>query len=190
MRYCMATAKLTLFGEYIKAQYRQRGWKQNELARKAGIDSGNLSRILHGKHAITHEAAEGLADALGLSLATVKKMAGLRELKPHATRDPSVEHLAEQLDRLPDEVRIEAVDALAAQLDAIYRVSGLKPTKKAAEAITADYGVLSERENLSRLLEIIERKDPQFLAEVMYDLKALEETPDVPETSGEAGQGH
>lgn len=167
MFYCMNTARLTEFGEYITKQRKARGWKQNDLAREARLDSGNLSKMLRGLLPVTHETAEAIADALKISVVTVKEKAGLRAEKPSFQRDDSVEYFAEKLDALPPEIRTEAIDALGAQLDVIYRVSGLKPPKRAVEQITEGYEVIDADFDFNRTMAQIKRTDPEFYQRIV-----------------------
>ena len=53
---------------------------QEELAGRAGIDRGHLSRIEAGKYAVTLETVEALAKALGMTVDIIDDR--LRDLAP------------------------------------------------------------------------------------------------------------
>ena len=53
---------------------------QEELAGRAGIDRGHLSRIEAGKYAVTLETVEAIAKALGMTVDIIDER--LRDLAP------------------------------------------------------------------------------------------------------------
>jgi HTH-type transcriptional regulator/antitoxin HigA len=52
--------------ELIKDEMRERGLKRNELAKRMGIQSSNLSRLINSKETITPQTAQRLEQALGI----------------------------------------------------------------------------------------------------------------------------
>lgn len=52
--------------ELIKDEMRERGLKRNELAKRMGIQSSNLSRLINSKETITQQTAQRLEQALGI----------------------------------------------------------------------------------------------------------------------------
>lgn len=65
---------------------KMREWSQEELARRAGLDRGHISRIEAGKYAITIETLQAIAEAFGMTLDIIderlRDLAPLRLLKP------------------------------------------------------------------------------------------------------------
>ena len=58
------------------------GMTQEELARRAGVDRGNLSRIEAGRYAVTLETVQAIATALGMTVDIVdERLADLTPLK-------------------------------------------------------------------------------------------------------------
>ena len=53
--------------ELIKDEMRERGLKRNELAKRMGIQSSNLSRLINNKETITAQTAQRLEQALGIA---------------------------------------------------------------------------------------------------------------------------
>lgn len=52
----------------IRRAIKQSGVSRRELCRVAGVDCGNVSRFMNGKHSLTLESVQKLAGALGLRL--------------------------------------------------------------------------------------------------------------------------
>jgi len=59
------SAIMNEFCEQLKAFIESTGMGMTAAAHAAGIDKGNLSRILNGKEGVTLERAERIATALG-----------------------------------------------------------------------------------------------------------------------------
>ena len=54
------------FSQHLRSLLEQRGWSQNELAKRSKIDKGTMSRLMKGR-SLTHENVQRLAGALELS---------------------------------------------------------------------------------------------------------------------------
>lgn len=123
MMYCMNTAEgLTELGKLIQQHLDRLDWSRNELGRRAGLDSGTVSRLMRGVTLPTHESVEKVADALRLDHSYLKQVAGLPAAPPPAERDERVEYIAQQLQALPEDMREDAIDALGGQLASYYRI--------------------------------------------------------------------
>lgn len=118
----MSKGELTEFGLEIQKYLIQRGWSRRRLAEEARVNVSTVSRMMRGIQKPTHQTVEQLADALKIDPFHLKRIAGLRTAQSSATRHPSVEYLAQRLDELPPNIQEQAVEALSAQLDAIYRI--------------------------------------------------------------------
>ena len=89
----------TDFSEWLGAQLESRHISPAELARKAGIDKGIISRILNRERRPSPESLEAIARALRLPSETVFRAAGL--LPSRAKADPLIEeglHILQQLE--------------------------------------------------------------------------------------------
>lgn len=61
---------------------KMRGWSQDKLARRAGLQRTHISRIEQGKYAVTLETIQAIAEALGMTVDLIdQKLAGLAPLK-------------------------------------------------------------------------------------------------------------
>lgn len=56
------------------------GWSQEELARRADLDRGHISRIEAGKYAITIETLQAIAEAFSMTVDIIDPR--LRDLAP------------------------------------------------------------------------------------------------------------
>lgn len=64
------------FGRWLQRQLETRGWRQSELARRTGINTGAVSRWISGKARIRPESCLLVAEALGVSPEEVLAAAG------------------------------------------------------------------------------------------------------------------
>lgn len=115
--------RLTEFGRYITERRLILDLSQNEVARQAGISSGNLSRKLRGDIAITHEDAEALADVLKVDVRALKRLANLPTMTPPAERNETIEYWAQQLDDLEERLAPDEFDALLEAVGAPIHVA-------------------------------------------------------------------
>ena len=69
------------FTEWVMEQLRERRWSQNELARRAGIDSGQMSRVLWERKPGL-KVCQAVAEAFGVPVEMVLRLAG------HAPQPP------------------------------------------------------------------------------------------------------
>lgn len=89
------------FANWLRAEIRQRGLTNRELARQMGVDPGTVSRVLNGERQAGPDFCTALAEALGLDPAHVFRLAGL--LPPLAgpgAPDPCLAHLLELASQL------------------------------------------------------------------------------------------
>ena len=92
------------FIEWLRHEIEIRGWQVSDLARKAELSSGTLSRILSQERNAGPEVCVALARALGVPPELVFRRAGLL---PEESEDPSEEddlslrELVEIVRRLP-----------------------------------------------------------------------------------------
>lgn len=66
----------TTIGEYIAERMRDKNMSQTDLAERAKIGSGSVSRILSGKQQPTKEMLRKIAAALDVAVATLLDVAG------------------------------------------------------------------------------------------------------------------
>ena len=59
---------------------KMRGWSQDELARRSGLQRTHISRIEQGKYAVTLETIQAIAEALGMTVDLIDPK--LRDLAP------------------------------------------------------------------------------------------------------------
>lgn len=107
-------------GERIRQLRKERGWSQNDLAEKLGVDPGQISRYENGHIAPSADAIVRLAEALDVSCDYL--------LVEDAPRRPfrAPEHaLGEHLTGL-DELTDEDLHALLHMLDALVAKNRVK----------------------------------------------------------------
>lgn len=92
---------MEIFSKWILDELNRRGWPPAELARKARIDTGNLSRILSGTRKVGPDVCNSIAEALGLPPELVFRKAGLLPEFPNERRDTGL--MLEMFNRLPDD---------------------------------------------------------------------------------------
>lgn len=87
-------------GDRIKAAREDLNWKQEKLAKNAGISKGFLSDIENNKRNISSESALKIADALGISLDyLLRGETGRREIERQPVEiPPELSKLAEELE--------------------------------------------------------------------------------------------
>jgi len=67
----------TDFGNWLEGEIEQREWNTTTLARKAGVNPGNLSRVMSGHRNAGVDMCQAIAKALGYPVETVFRQAGL-----------------------------------------------------------------------------------------------------------------
>ncbi|MGB0385522.1 MAG: helix-turn-helix domain-containing protein [Ardenticatenaceae bacterium] len=90
------------------------------LAEQAGIRQASVSRIIHGKQRPTPSTLEAIAQVLGVDPLHLMRLAGVPLPPATNDRDPSVEYIAQRLDKFPEATRKKAIHAVSSVLDAIY----------------------------------------------------------------------
>lgn len=106
----MPMGNLIEFAEWLKKEMEKRGLRQVDLARRTGIGTGQISRILNMERGVGPESAVAIARALKIPPETVFRKAGLLPPAPdepldHTPKVREIVHLYEQLeDRDQDEV--------------------------------------------------------------------------------------
>jgi transcriptional regulator with XRE-family HTH domain len=162
---------------------------QTWLAKQAKTTQPTISRIIRGVHIPAPDTIEAIAKALEIDAFYLLRLAGLPVATTKA-RDPTVEYLADRLDALPPPVRDEAVDALGALLDAIYKIAGLKAASPViVSTITGDFPVLDDVEYLKAIIRQFHDADPEGYEEFVAALEDDERTLTEHDTSGEGDQG-
>lgn len=106
------------------------GRSQVWLSQQSGVDQSTISRIINGRVDPTPETLEALGRVLGIDPAYLMRLAGFPVNE--GQYDPEAAYIAQRLTELPPGTRKQAVDALGAQLDTIYKVAGI-PSHKARE---------------------------------------------------------
>ena len=60
-----------------------KGWSQEELSERAGLQRTHISRIENGRYAVTLETIQAIAEALGMTVDIIDPQ--LAELPPHTS---------------------------------------------------------------------------------------------------------
>jgi transcriptional regulator with XRE-family HTH domain len=80
------------FLSWLNDEIVERGWSNNEMARRSGMSSANMSKVLTGRYAVTWEFCAGVAKALHLPPEQVFREAGLL---PRVAAPGAVQSLAD-----------------------------------------------------------------------------------------------
>jgi transcriptional regulator with XRE-family HTH domain len=115
------TSKTLDFADWLQAELQRRGWNQAELARRSGITSGQISRVLNREQGAGLETMRAVAQALDISLYDVFVRAGL--LPAHAERDSLVQQLIDMLADLPRADQEEILELARLKVERTKRVS-------------------------------------------------------------------
>jgi transcriptional regulator with XRE-family HTH domain len=86
MRKLDADRALKDVGRRIAESRRERGWTQEELAERLGIQANNLQRVELGMQNLTVRSLVRLANGLGVSLATLFEAPSSRVVRPGRPR--------------------------------------------------------------------------------------------------------
>jgi transcriptional regulator with XRE-family HTH domain len=91
----MATETL---GNWLLAELERRGWTQGELARRSHVNRSHISRMISGQRSPGIDALRGMAEALGMPLDDLSRMADEMPPRPARTNDQRpVYHVANNL---------------------------------------------------------------------------------------------
>lgn len=84
---------MTDFVRWVLEEMERRGWRQAELARRANISASHISRMLSGEAQIGIDAAQGIAQAFGMTLEDILRLAGILPVKVQFLREPGPDYL-------------------------------------------------------------------------------------------------
>lgn len=96
------------FSKWLQDQLNQREWTQAELARRSGVSTGQIARLMTGERGVGEQSVIAIAQALILPPAQVFEAAGI--LPPKAAKDGLIELLENIFERLPDEEKINVLE--------------------------------------------------------------------------------
>lgn len=115
----MARDNYTQLGREIYHHLQRMEWSQRELARRTGISSSNISKMVRGKHRPTPETLEIIGNALGVDHVHLMRLSGIPLPKDKEERDPAIEHIAQRLESLPPQAQGPALHFIGSQIDAL-----------------------------------------------------------------------
>ncbi|WP_145109084.1 helix-turn-helix domain-containing protein [Cereibacter sediminicola] len=81
-------------GRRIQAALDEKGWKQSELAKRAGVGRDSISLYIRGKNSPTHASLVKVARALGKDIGDIApelKLATVERIRAAGTREADVE---------------------------------------------------------------------------------------------------
>lgn len=79
------------FNDWLIEEMNRRDWSQADLARRSGLSSAGLSRILSGRRGIGYDACVSISDALDLPIEIVLRKAGF------LPEDGAPSHISDQI---------------------------------------------------------------------------------------------
>jgi len=98
------------FADWLEAELQRRQWKQADLIRLSGLNSGLLSQILSKKRMPGLDTCRSIARAFGMPEIDVLRIAGLADEKPQ--RDEQGDNLLVEFYKLSDEDRQFVLDQI------------------------------------------------------------------------------
>lgn len=100
------------FGDWLQGELNNRGWDQAELARRSGISTAQISRIVTGGRQPGRSSIDGIARALRLPPEDVLRQAGILPPKNANLTAGDRRFLVETMDKIatlsPDAQRLIA----------------------------------------------------------------------------------
>ncbi len=150
------------FVQWLAERLEEEGWKGNELARRAGLSSGTISKVMTQAVMPTWEFCLAISRALRLRPEVVFRKAGLLPSRPAAVEEE--EEVTNILRDLPANVRETVVTMLRA-------LAGRPAYSGVAEAHKL-YNV-AETELERQLLEIFRNMDERWQEIILEDMRAL-----------------
>lgn len=111
------------FRDWLQGELNRREWRATDLARKADIDNGMISRILSGAREPSVKTLEKIADAFSLPVDEVMQRANI--LPPKSERSQFANELLYNLEQLDENERQSIAIQIRALVDA-KRAKGKK----------------------------------------------------------------
>jgi transcriptional regulator with XRE-family HTH domain len=90
------------FADWLESELKARDWRQADLIKRSGINSGLLSQILSGQRKPGVETCRAIAKAFGLRDIQVLEIAGLATDQERKKFSPIVEATAAMLNELSE----------------------------------------------------------------------------------------
>lgn len=95
---------MVTFGEWLSEELRQRGWKQTDLARAAGLYRQTINRVIRDeRQRPDDETLQAIARALGYDAEYVYRQARRLPKQKNAEDRPLIQMLIEAAWELPDD---------------------------------------------------------------------------------------
>lgn len=94
---------------WINGEIKKKGWSNNELARRAGMSSSGMSRVLTGENKITWEFCYQVAQALKEPPEKLFRLAGLLPPAP-PERDQLIQEITDILKQLTQAERKDLLE--------------------------------------------------------------------------------
>jgi len=116
------------FADWLNQELNNRDWKPADLAKKAGLASGILSRILNRERNAGTETCNAIAQALKIPAEVVFRHAGL--LPPKPEMDSLLEECIFIFDSLPESDKEEILEIARLKLSLKERRGGYEAGKK------------------------------------------------------------
>jgi transcriptional regulator with XRE-family HTH domain len=119
---------MTNFGDWLKEELDARNIKPVELARRADIDPGAVTRILRGERKPNPETLQAIADALKLNYEVIFRAAVGKSVPLTASNNPAIEEILDLARQLPENDVADLIDLARGKLKRYERTED--PTRK------------------------------------------------------------
>ncbi len=148
----MAKNNQTELGRKINERLKELRWSQRELSRRTDISHSNISKIMRGVHRPTPETLTALGEELGLNPFHLMRLAGIPLPEDKNKRDPTIEHIAQRLERLSPKIKPLIISSIDSQISAIEAVENLTLAK--TELSDADLLIVNRQDSKKVLMEL------------------------------------
>lgn len=170
-------SKYGALGQEIYKHLKRLGWTQKELAHRAKMSQGNISKLMRGEHRATPDTLNDIGKVLGVDPTHLMRLAGIPLPKEKIKRNPEIEQLAQRLDELQPDFQPLALSAIRNQLDAMLflhkkqqKTAGRQSTSR---TITDEEVLASMKREASRdVLKLLRRERPEAFDEFAGILQA------------------
>ena len=119
LRYCLMTNDFSEFVDWLESELNNREWNPADLAKKSGVDSGVISRVLSRERGIGNSTLKSIAVALGYPDVYVFRKAGIIDPVTKATEQTDL--LISLFDQFPDDEKEELLTYMQLKLEILRK---------------------------------------------------------------------
>lgn len=96
------------FSNWLRKELEKRDWSQADLARRSGVSTAQIARILSGERGIGAASLQSIAKALKIPSETIYRAAGL--LPPVSEEEALIQEIMHDFNELPPDEQINVAE--------------------------------------------------------------------------------